>query len=575
MFHKIKTLPLLLVFIVFAASACAAHHAHSPEERDYLANLKNRHSIAPRTLTIDECRQVVDEACKFIGDATNRHGIYDSEDAKDLLLGTACLESGLSPSYKEDPHHTIGLFQIEYTDYKKIWGSICEKHPDLAAAIQKKFDTLNYETLQQNDILCAIFARMKYAGVAAPIPHKNDIRAQAAYYKKYYNAEHLATPDDYIAAKRRTILSHHHPAEHDYLAEIKKNHALAPRALTVDQCRHVIDEACAFIAKSTGQATLDTEDAKDLLFGTACLESGLKPRYQDNNHHAGIGLFQIEYATYKDLWNRIFKNQYPALRAAVEKKFGSITYESLQEHDVLSAIFARIKYAAVPAPIPHRHEMEAQALYFKKYFNTPTGDATVEDYIRTKRDILHLHHDPEEHGYLATLKERHSTAPRTITPAECMRIIDDACRFIAEVTGHVSYNTEDARDLLFGTACQESSLRPRYQDGSGHAIGLFQIEYPTFKDTWFRYVRQRHPDLFAATQKQFGDITYEALQQSDVLSAIIARMKYSEMPEKIPSKNNLQAQARYYKKYYNSPGGKATPEAYIKNKKVFQSKLRK
>ena len=186
--------------------------SRSPAEQDYLLDLRKKYSGTQRTLTPDGARKVIDEACAFIADAKNAPGAYDSADAKELLFGTACVESGLRPRFQDGGGDAIGLFQVEYATYRDIWDRIIKtKHPDLHSAMRRSFSRrrdgeITFEQLQQNDVVCAIFARMKYADSKERIPPREDETAQARYYKKYYNT-HLgkATPKDFIARKRKVL----------------------------------------------------------------------------------------------------------------------------------------------------------------------------------------------------------------------------------------------------------------------------------------------------------------------------------------------------------------------------------
>lgn len=184
----------------------------------------------------------------------------------------------------------------------------------------------------------------------------------------------------------------------------------------------------------------------------------------------------------------------------------------------------------------------------------------------------------QERLYLDSLRNKYSGTQRTLSPEQLRSVIESACTFISSRKSFENtYDTPDVRELLFGTACAETKLRPRYQDSSGNAIGLFQIEYTTFRDIWQRAIKENHPDLGKDMIKNYAksnpnDITFEDLQLSDELSAIFARLKYAHIKEPIPPAQDLENQANYYKKYYNTPLGKATVQGYIKAYKEFSEK---
>ena len=52
---------------------------------------------------------------------------------------------------------------------------------------EPRSDEIRFEDLQKNDIVGAIFARVKYFESGAEIPSADNPDAQAAVYKKYYN----------------------------------------------------------------------------------------------------------------------------------------------------------------------------------------------------------------------------------------------------------------------------------------------------------------------------------------------------------------------------------------------------
>lgn len=175
-----------------------------------------------------------------------------------------------------------------------------------------------------------------------------------------------------------------------------------------------------------------------------------------------------------------------------------------------------------------------------------------------------------ERAYLAGLRKKYSGTQRTLTALEASQVISSACSFIsARKSLENTYDTPAVRSLLFGTACTETGLRPRYQDSAGNAIGLFQIEYATFCDIWQRFVKKNHPELGRDIIKNYActmpdNITFEDLQLSDELCAIFARLKYSQIKEPIPPESDIPAQAAYYKAHYNTRFGKASPQGYIK-----------
>ena len=192
---------------------------------------------------------------------------------------------------------------------------------------------------------------------------------------------------------------------------------------------------------------------------------------------------------------------------------------------------------------------------------------------------------PEETAYIERLRKKYAVAERKLGVEAALKIIRSACGFITRADNAPKgfYDSEEAELLLLGTALVESDLAPRFQQSRGDAIGLFQIEYGTFRDLWDRSIKYKHPKLYSAIIREFGgskaSIDFEDLQKNDVLCAIFARMKYAEFPDKIPS--DAKGRAAYYKKFFNTQYGASKESVYIskkekalsssKNKKLFQN----
>lgn len=177
---------------------------------------------------------------------------------------------------------------------------------------------------------------------------------------------------------------------------------------------------------------------------------------------------------------------------------------------------------------------------------------------------------PEETAYIERLRKKYAVAERKLGIEAALKIIRSACGFITRADNAPKglYDSEEAELLLLGTALVESDLAPRFQQSRGDAIGLFQIEYGTFRDLWDRSIKYKHPKLYSAIIREFGgskaSIDFEDLQKNDVLCAIFARMKYAEFPDKIPS--DAKGRAAYYKKFFNTQYGASKESVYISKK---------
>ena len=129
---------------------------------------------------------------------------------------------------------------------------------------------------------------------------------------------------------------------------------------------------------------------------------------------------------------------------------------------------------------------------------------------------------------------------------------------------HLNLDSEDARSLIYKTGKAESGYRTLQQYGGGPALGFFQMEPNTALDIWNNYVmyRPKYRDKLYALG--FDDGTLEFCLLSNIgLQAAFCRLHYRRVPSALPKSDDLQSQAGYWKKYYNSSLGKGTIKHFM------------
>ena len=115
--------------------------------------------------------------------------------------------------------------------------------------------------------------------------------------------------------------------------------------------------------------------AEELLVITAAQES-LGGTYLWQNDVLGfpkgpaIGPFQMEPATHDDLWNNFLK-----YRPILAKPLGDASAGRMAWDWYYAIRIARLNYYRFPTPIPA--DFEGQIRYYKKYWNTELGAATL------------------------------------------------------------------------------------------------------------------------------------------------------------------------------------------------------
>jgi len=130
-------------------------------------------------------------------------------------------------------------------------------------------------------------------------------------------------------------------------------------------------------------------------------------------------------------------------------------------------------------------------------------------------------------------------------------------------------NTSAAVELLMGTASQESRLGHYIvQLGGGPALGIYQMEPDTHQSIWDNYLIKpekwelRKIMISMLVEDNYGDYPDEWEMVINLrYSTAMARIRYWYVPEALPE--DIEGQAAYWKRYYNTEGGSGTIEEYL------------
>jgi|TARA_Y100000310_G_scaffold267186_1_gene279058 hypothetical protein len=137
-------------------------------------------------------------------------------------------------------------------------------------------------------------------------------------------------------------------------------------------------------------------------------------------------------------------------------------------------------------------------------------------------------------------------------------------RIIKETLVHMDLDSEDARSLIYKTGKAESGYRTLHQYGGGPALGFFQMEPNTAIDIWDNYALYRPKYRDKLYSLGFDDGMLEFCLLSNIgLQVALCRLHYRRVPTALPKSSNLAAQAKYWKKYYNSHLGKGTIKHFM------------
>ncbi len=145
--------------------------------------------------------------------------------------------------------------------------------------------------------------------------------------------------------------------------------------------------------------------------------------------------------------------------------------------------------------------------------------------------------------------------------------VDDLKEYVIQPTlKQLGLYSVQAEQLLLGTIAAESDMGMYLHQVKGPALGIYQMEPDTYGDIWLNYLKY-HPG-FVGSIEHMG---YHVRPPVDAwtlvtdlrYSTIMARLQYYRHTEELPQVNDVQAQAEYWKKYYNTSAGAGTVKGYI------------
>lgn len=136
----------------------------------------------------------------------------------------------------------------------------------------------------------------------------------------------------------------------------------------------------------------------------------------------------------------------------------------------------------------------------------------------------------------------------SFNPDQFRQVIKDTLRSVSSCL-----HSDAAVELLMLTCAAESRLGEYLYQVNGPALGIMQIEPPTYYD-----IRDR---LFP--EFNLNALPTRSLVTNLRLSIIVARLKYWDYPEPLSTVRQVKRMAEYYKRYYNTVEGKATVDGAV------------
>ena len=146
----------------------------------------------------------------------------------------------------------------------------------------------------------------------------------------------------------------------------------------------------------------------------------------------------------------------------------------------------------------------------------------------------------------------------------------DYVKEVCNVLGNGKNNNADL--LILGTLAQETHLG-QYKDHTPNRAGqsIAQFDKMPFYDVVDRTSEKNRKICINEWNIDIKNIEWREIWNTPFLAIVFTRLKYKLVPDNIPY--GLDAMAKYYKKWYNSTEGKATPEEFIGNYMLYVTPL--
>jgi len=158
-------------------------------------------------------------------------------------------------------------------------------------------------------------------------------------------------------------------------------------AIDIDQLRQDI------VRPVLKKLNLWSLSAENLILGTAAQESALGTYIRQLGSGPALGIYQMEPGTYYDLWDNylIRKSELLKMLTIVCKSCRSQERSEASRlmYDLAYATaMARVHYFRVPEILPQSDDIQGLAEYWKRYYNTPKGKGTVEEFIHNYKQYV-------------------------------------------------------------------------------------------------------------------------------------------------------------------------------------------
>ncbi len=122
--------------------------------------------------------------------------------------------------------------------------------------------------------------------------------------------------------------------------------------------------------------------AVELLMGTTAQESGLGRWLYQVGGGPGLGFFQMEPATERDIWHNYLRYRPLLVDRIVAVCNVAVPGDwHLETNLAYQVAMARLQYMRVASPLPDPKRIDDMAFYWKRHYNTEKGKGTPQEFV--------------------------------------------------------------------------------------------------------------------------------------------------------------------------------------------------
>ena len=132
-----------------------------------------------------------------------------------------------------------------------------------------------------------------------------------------------------------------------------------------------------------------SDDALALVVRTGMAESGYRALKGYGEGNPAIGFWQIEPATLNDMITNYihYRSHYKKNLISLGMNFENDTIMSVMSNLAVQAALCRLHYRRDRYPLPSWDDLEGQASYWKRVYNTVEGRGTVKHFMKANNDV--------------------------------------------------------------------------------------------------------------------------------------------------------------------------------------------